>query len=145
MDGTLSLLEWLRDKRLAVGRLRGVLHLTLGRRITDEAGTLICEGVTWRQLAQLLKRAKYEPELISELDLDPELLAIKEREAFWYRTIALARVDSAEARKDADEIAQKLKAFGYVVGPAPGLPSKVKAKEPEAPEPKKTRSKPKKK
>lgn len=124
MDGTLRLLELVRDKKLASGSLRGLFHIAIGRTVSAD-GIVIAGGVTWRELAVLLKDAKFDKELVRELGADPDALAPKDREKMWYHAIGLAKVDSAEARTQADKLAVALKAHGLVVGVAPGGPSKL--------------------
>lgn len=125
MEGTLRLLELVRDKKLAAGALRGLFHIAIGRTVTAADGTVVSGGVTWRALATLLKDAKFDKELVRELGADPDVLAPKDREKMWYHAIGLAKVDSSEARTQADKLAVALKALGYTVGPAPGGPSKL--------------------
>lgn len=124
MQGTLRLLEVVRDQKLAAGSLRGLFHIAIGRTVTAADGA-VAAGVTWRELAALLKDAKYDKELVRELGADPDVLAPKDREKMWYHAIGLAKVDSAEARAQADKLAAALKAHGFAVGPAPGGPSKL--------------------
>lgn len=124
MEGTLRLLEVVRDKKLAAGSLRGLFHIAIGRTVTAPDGAASA-GVTWRELSVLLKDAKYDKELVRELGADPDALAPKDREKMWYHAIGLAKVDSAEARTQADKLAAALKPLGFVVGPAPGGPSKL--------------------
>ncbi len=125
MNGLLRVLELVRDKKLAAGSLRGLFHVCIGRTVTEPNGTLISAGVTWRELAALLMQAKYDTELVRELGADPHALAPKDREKLWYQAVGLAKVDSAEARAQAEKLAEKLKNYGFVVGPAPGGPSKL--------------------
>jgi hypothetical protein len=125
MDGTLRLLELVRDKKLAVGTLRGLFHIAIGRTVATADGVVVASGVTWRELAVLLKDAKFDKELVRELGADPDALAPKDREKMWYHAIGLAKVDSADARTQADRLAAALKAHGLVVGAAPGGPSKL--------------------
>lgn len=125
MEGTLRLLEMVRDKKLAVGALRGLFHIAIGRTVTAPDGRVVSGGVTWRILATLLKDAKFDKELVRELGVDPDLLAPKDREKMWYHAIGLAKVDTAEARTQADKLSVALKSLGYLVGPAPGGPSKL--------------------
>lgn len=125
MQGTLRLLELVRDKKLAAGSLRGLFHIAIGRTVTTSDGAMASAGVTWRELAALLKDAKYDRELVRELGADPDALAPKDREKMWYQAIALAKVDSAEARAQADRLAAALKPHGFIVAPAPGGPSKL--------------------
>jgi hypothetical protein len=124
MEGTLRLLEVVRDKKLAAGSLRGLFHIAIGRTVATPDGT-VSAGVTWRELAVLLKDTKFDKELVRELGADPDALAPKDREKMWYHAIGLAKVDSAEARTQADKLAAALKPLGFVVGPAPGGPSKL--------------------
>lgn len=119
MEGTRQVLELLRDHNLVAGSLRGVFHLVIGRRISDPNGRLVAEGVTWRLLAALLKEMKFDRELVRELGVDPDTLAPKDREKFWYNAIALAKVDGDEARKQADALTTALKPLGLIVGPSP--------------------------
>ena len=125
MEGTLRLLEVVREKKLAGGALRGLFHIAIGRHVTTPDGTVVSGGATWRELAVLLKDAKYDKELVKELGADPDLLAPKDREKMWYHAIGLAKVDSAEARTQAEKLAAALRPLGLIVGPAPGGPSKL--------------------
>lgn len=125
MEGTLRLLEVARDKKLTAGSLRGLFHIAIGRTVLAADGTVVSAGVTWRELATLLKDAKYDKELVREFGADPDALAPKDREKMWYQAISLAKVDSAEARMQADKLAAALKPLGLFVSPSPGGPSKL--------------------
>jgi hypothetical protein len=125
MEGTLRLLEVVRDKKLAAGSLRGLFHIAIGRTVLAADGTVESAGVTWRELATLLKDAKYDKELVREFGAEPDALAPKDREKMWYQAIGLAKVDSAEARTQADRLAAALKPLGLIVSPSPGGPSKL--------------------
>ena len=142
MDGLQRLLDAVRDNGLAAGHLRGVLHIAIGRKLTDTAGVAVSAGVTWRELAERLKLAKFDPALGLEVGADPDVIAPRDRQRFWYAVIALAHPDSAEAVRQAEALAAPLRRLGFVVGPPPaGLP-------PAAPTPPKaaeTVKKPKKK
>lgn len=145
MDGTRELLEAVRDHGLAAGRFRGVLHIAIGRRVTRPDGTVVSAGVTWRELAALLKLARYDKELVRELGADPEVLAPRDRQRFWYSAIALGRVDAPEALAQAEQLVEPLKELGFVVGPVPGVAAPPKKKEPppakDKPEAKKRKKK----
>lgn len=134
MDGTRELLEAVRDHGLAAGHFRGVLHLAIGRRVTRPDGTVVSTGVTWRELAGLLKLLRYDKDLVRELGTDPEALAPRDRQRFWYSAIALAKPDSTEALAEAEQLVGPLKEHGFVVGPTPGAPPPPKKKEPPAKE-----------
>lgn len=134
MDGIRELLSAARDNGLAAAYLRGLLHVAIGRKITRPDGSLVSIGLTWRALALELKNLRFDQELVRELGLDPEALATRDRERFWYSAIASARVDSAEAVAAADLLVPKLKAIGFIVGPPPATlvaapPPKAKAPE----------------
>src|SRR5262249_6242643 len=120
MDGIRELLSAVRDAGLAAGNFRGLLHIALGRKITRPDGTTPTVGVTWRALATELKNLRFDTELVREFGADPDALAARDRERFWYSAIALARVDSPEAVADAEKLAPKLRPLGFIVGPAPG-------------------------
>lgn len=152
MEGTRTLLELILAHGLAEGRLRGVFHVAIGRRVTAEDGTVLATGVTWRELAALLKDMKYDKEWVRAFAADPESIAPRDKEKFWYHAVALAKVDSVEARAEADQLAILLRPLGWIVGPPPGPPpaargpsSKSPPPDPAAPVKKKPKPKPKKK
>ena len=120
MDSLRELLDAVRERNLVQGRFRGLLHILVGRRITRRDGTLVSAGMTWRDLAALLKRLRWDREAVRELGIDPAALAPRDRERFWYIAIARAGIDSPEAVAAADELVQPLEELGFVVGPAPG-------------------------
>ncbi len=124
MDGLIPFLEMVRDRKLAAGRLRGFLHICIGRRVTKTDGTLVSAGVTWRELSVLLKDAKFDKDLASQVGADPDALSPRDRQRFWYSVIALARPDSFEARTEAEALVGVLKTAGYQVGPAPTVSGK---------------------
>lgn len=140
MDGLRKMLEAVQDAGLATGHLRGLFHVCIGRKITAANGTVVSNGVTWRELANLLKIARYDPELVREVGADPEELSPRDRQRYWYGAIALARPDSADAVADGQRLAALLEPLGYQVGPPPpGLPapSAAPAAEPKKPAAKK--------
>jgi hypothetical protein len=142
MDGTRELLEAIRDHGLASGRFRGVLHVAIGRKVTRPDGAVVSAGVTWRELAGLLKLLRYDKELVRELGADPEALAPRDRQRFWYSAIALGRVDSPEAVAEAEQLAGPLKDLGFVIGSLPGAAAaKKKDAAKDRPEPKKRKKK----
>jgi len=121
MDGTRRFLEVVLAQNLMVGNLRGVFHIAIGRKLTAPDGTVISVGVTWRELSILCKSLKLDTELVQELGADPDTLSPKDREKFWYFAVAHAKVNSAEARDQADTLVAPLKKLGIIVGPAPGV------------------------
>lgn len=120
MDGIRDLLSAARDAGLAAGHFRGLLHIAIGRRVARADGATLSAGLTWRELAAELKHLRFDTELVRELGANPEALATRDRERFWYSAIALAKVDSREAVQEADRLIPRLAALGYTVGPAPG-------------------------
>jgi hypothetical protein len=119
MDGIRELLETARTHGLVDGHLRGLLHIAIGRRVSRTDGTLLSTGLTWRELASLLKQLRFDKELVRELGAEPEELAPRDRNRFWYSAIALARVDAPEAVAEAEAILPRLKEAGFVIGPNP--------------------------
>jgi hypothetical protein len=118
MEGIREVLEAARDRGLAVGRFRGLLHIAIGRRISKD-GKPVSAGLTWRELAPILKDLRYDRELAREFGADPDTLAPRDRERFWYSAISMAHVDSPEATAEAESLIPELKKLGYVVGPNP--------------------------
>jgi hypothetical protein len=124
MDDIREFLEAVRQHDLALGHLRGLLHVSIGRTIARPDGTVLSTGSTWRELANLLKQLRFDKDLVRELGADPEALSPRDRQRFWYAAITLAKVDSAEARAEADRLARRVADLGFVIGPAPsGAPS----------------------
>lgn len=133
MDGITAFLEVVRSAGLAVGHFRGLLHVVIGRRLTKTDGTLVSRGITWRELAALLKTLRFDRDLVREFGADPDALAPRDRERFWYAAIAQARVDSREAVDEADRLVAPLKTLGYVVGPPPTVLPPAAPPPPETP------------
>lgn len=137
MEGVRDLLEAARTNGLVAGRFRGLLHVAIGRTITKPDGAKVSAGLTWREVASLLKAIRFDPEFGREAGADPDTLSPRDRERYWYAVIALARVDGAEALAEAEQLVAPLKALGYVVGPPPSgvaPPAKPKPKSPPAQE-----------
>jgi hypothetical protein len=145
MDGIREFLSAVRDAGLAAGNFRGLLHIAIGRRITRADGSSLSAGVTWRTLAAELKHLRFDTELVRELGTDPDSLAARDRERFWYSAIALARVDTPDAVAEADRLAPKLKPLGFLVGRAPSAAVAAPLKAKTEPKPKEKEEKPAKK
>lgn len=120
MEGAREFLEQMRQHQLVKGYLRGLLHALIGRMISRADGTVLSKGLTWRQLAELLKLIRWDRELVRELGLNPDELPPRDRQRFWYVAITAAQVDSADASAAADRLARKAAAIGYVISPAKG-------------------------
>jgi hypothetical protein len=144
MEGVQQLLEAARENGLVAGHFRGLLHIAIGRTVTRPDGTVIATGLTWRELSVVLRQMRFDRELVREFGADPDTLAPRDRERFWYSAIAHARVDSREAVADAEKLIGRLKDLGFVVGslPGSGATSRTPAPQPRAtpPEPKEERS-----
>ncbi len=119
MDPVATFLEGLSKKGLARGHLLGLFNVLIGRRITGKDGALVTPGLTWRELAGLLKRLRWDPEQVRELGLEPSELPPRDRQRYWYTAITRARVDSAAATAAGDRFAEVLRKQGYDIGPAP--------------------------
>ncbi len=97
----------------------GLLNVLIGRPIEKADGTPVSDGLTWRQLAVLFKKQSWNQDWVRELGLDPSELATRDRERFWFAAIKRARVDSPEAFRAGDRMANTLKKAGYIVGRGP--------------------------
>jgi hypothetical protein len=117
-----ALNEFLNDqhrKGTARGYFLGLLHILVGRRLELPDGTLLSNGLTWRELAALLKKVHWPREAVQELGLKEDDLPPRDRVRYWYSAIAQARVDSDKARQEGDLFAERLREAGFHVGPAP--------------------------
>jgi hypothetical protein len=119
MDGLRELLMELRHRGHAHGIFRGLLNLFIGRRIETQSGQVLSNGLTWRELAELLKRVRWEKSAANELGLDPSTLPPRDRERYWYLAIARGDIDSEEATRQGNQLAETLRSMGYKIGPAP--------------------------
>ena len=119
MDGQRKFLDFLRREGLAEGNFLGLLNVLIGRRIEDSSGNLIANGLTWREVAQLLKKVRWPREAVLELGLNPSQLPPRHRERYWYTAISLARVDSPQATRAGDFLARLLETAGYHISRAP--------------------------
>lgn len=119
MDSLRELLEAIRERGAAAGRFRGLLHVLVGRTIRRADGAAVASGMTWRELAALLKKARWDREAVRELGLTPKDLPPRDREKFWYAAIARAGLATPEALAEAAALTAGLAALGYEVGPPP--------------------------
>jgi hypothetical protein len=124
MDRLRELLETIGKQGLARSRLRGLLHVLIGRRITTAQGDVVSAGLTWRELAALLKRLRWPTETVADLGLDEAALPVRDRERFWYAAIGRADVGSSAASEEGDALVEPLRQAGYIIGPAPGAAPK---------------------
>ena len=119
MDRLRELLDVVAERGLGTGNFLGLLHVLIGRKIALDDGTAISAGLTWRDVASLLKKLRWDREAVRELGLDPESLPPRDRERYWYLAITRARVDSPAAIAAGNRMAEALQAAGYVIGPPP--------------------------
>ncbi|MCI0702516.1 MAG: hypothetical protein L0241_15645 [Planctomycetia bacterium] len=135
MDGIRELLEAARANGLVTGRFRGLLHIAIGRTVTKTDGSKLSSGLTWRELATLLKTLRFDPELGRELGADPDTLSPRDRERYWYAVIAMAKVDSPEALAEAEKLVAPLKDLGFVIAPPPSGIAPTQTPAPAKPKP----------
>jgi hypothetical protein len=119
MDELHEFLNTVDSSGLARGNLLGLLHVLIGRRIRRSDGTPVSAGLTWREAAGQLKRARWQRESVTEIGLDPAELPPRDRERFWYAAISRAGVDSSKAVAAGDRLVRGLHDVGYDVGPGP--------------------------
>jgi hypothetical protein len=119
MDGLHAFLKALKNSDHAKGNFLGMLHVLVGRRISDSYGNVISHGLTWRETAERLKKARWDREAVRELGLDPATLPPRQRDRFWYAAISQAQLSSDTAILAGDRLAKAMQAAGYVIGPAP--------------------------
>ena len=101
------------------GNFQGLLHVLIGRRISTADGTEVSRGMSWRDLASLLKRVRWDRDAVRQLGLDPESLSPRDRQRFWYQAITQAGVDAPAASAAGNRLAEAMQSAGYVIGPAP--------------------------
>jgi hypothetical protein len=119
MDRLREFLTMLKEQGQARGNFLGLLHVLIGRRLVAADGTVVSEGLPWREAAALLKRVRWDRETVRELGIDPKTLPPRDRQRYWYQAIAQAGVDSAAASEAGDRLAGVLRAAGFTVGAAP--------------------------
>src|SRR4051794_18657779 len=96
MDAVQALLEEVAESGLAQGHWLGLLNVLIGRKVT-KAGVVVGNGMTYRELAAQLKKARWERDAVREVGLNPDDLSPRDRQQFWYSAIARAGVDGAAA------------------------------------------------
>lgn len=119
MDRLSQFLIDMRKSALLPGQFRGLLNVLIGRRIEAADGTTISTGQTWRAVAAMLKKHRFDKKLALELGLSLADLPPRQRERFWYLAISHGQVDSIAARAQGDQLIAPAKAMGYAIGPAP--------------------------
>ena len=119
MDALSTLLEKLKKGAKSRGQLLGLFNVLVGRKITAKDGSVVSNGLTWRELAGLLKKLRWDTDQVAELGLVADDLPPRDRQRFWYTAILRAHVDSADAAKAGDKFAELLRKQGYEVGAPP--------------------------
>ncbi len=119
MDARLELLTRIKQERWAQGNLLGLLNVLIGRRLETADGKLVSNGITWRELAALLKKVRWDKNAALDLPLQDVTLPPREREKYWYAAIAHAGVGSEAATCAGDRLATTLRRNGFVVSESP--------------------------
>jgi hypothetical protein len=119
MDRVRQFLEEVKQGDLARGNFLGLLNVLIGRRLARKDGTVLSEGITWRDMAAHLKKARWDKQAVKELGLVPEALPPRDRLRYWYGAIVQASVDSPRATQAGNEMAAVLERLGYRVGHPP--------------------------
>ena len=120
MDALSKLLDELKDGGQTQGNFLGFLHVLIGRTIKHHKdGEIVSKGMSWRDLAQCLKKIRWDPEVVREIGLEPEDLPPRDRLRFWYGAVAHAKVVSSAAVKAGDRFADVLRGMGYDVSATP--------------------------
>jgi len=119
MEAVQLLLEEIRKKGWVRGQWLGLLNILIGRQIT-KAGVVVSNGLTWRELAAILKKTRWDKEVVREVGLDPDQLPPRDRQQFWYSAIIRSGVDGSAAMAAGDKLARTLTKLGYQIGPGPG-------------------------
>jgi len=119
MDPLREFLKAIHEQGVAQGNFLGLLHVLIGRRITLPDGTTVSAGLSWRELAALLKKVRWDRESVRELGFDPASLPPRDRQRYWYTAITQAKVNSPAALAAAEKLRTAAIALGYNVGPAP--------------------------
>ncbi|HYV35392.1 MAG TPA: hypothetical protein VE988_06795 [Gemmataceae bacterium] len=115
MDALRGLLEDMKRSELDHGHLLGLFHLLIGRRLATAEGAQVSSGLTWREMAKLLQKARWPKDAVRELGLEPVALPPRDRQQYWYLAITLAGVDGDEAKLAGDRLAALLEPLGYRV------------------------------
>ena len=120
MEPLRKFLNAVRHHGTAHGHLLGLLHILIGRRVTRSDGTPISGGMTWRELAALLKQLRWDRDTVRELQLDPAGLPPRDREHSGTRPSPTPAWLPPRPKRRATVLSDLSRRLGYVVGPAPG-------------------------
>jgi hypothetical protein len=103
----------------ARGNFLGLLNVLIGRHIEKTDHTSVSTGLTWRQLAAILKKLSWDKDWVRELGFEPSEISTRDRGQFWFAAIKRAGVDSPQAFQAGDRMAGILNKVGYIVGQTP--------------------------
>jgi len=115
MEAIRSLLSHVRTTGIAPGHFPGLLHVLIGRTITQMNGEVVSRGVTWRECAALLKNARIDPDLVRSLGQDLADLPPRDREKYWYIALTRFPVGGEAARSSAVAMGPWLSKAGLLV------------------------------
>lgn len=116
MDQLIAFLEAVRAGGWAAGKFRGLLWVLVGMPVRLPDGEPISTGLSFRQLATLLRAARWDIEAVREFGLDPAALPPRDREKAWFAAITRAGLATDEAKAEGEQMAKVLRAQGYGVG-----------------------------
>jgi hypothetical protein len=120
MDRLREFLNAVKGRAAARRNFLGLAHVLIGRRVTLADGTPVSSGLTWRELAALLKKVRWDKEAVRDVGLDPADLPPRDRQRYWYNAIAHSQVDSPKAIAAGERLIEAVRPLGYVIGEAPG-------------------------
>jgi hypothetical protein len=116
----------------ARGNFLGLLNVLIGRHIEKADHTAVSTGLTWRQLAAILKKVSWDKDWVRELGFEPSEISTRDRGHFWFAAIKRAEVDSPQASLAGNRMAGVLNKAGYIVSrtrhshsPSPGTEGNV--------------------
>lgn len=113
MDALDNFLLALKEGSITKGRILGLIRLLVAYKIYDKNGDPVTLGVTFRTLAEKLKKARWETSEIDALGINPKELPQRDRYRFWYVALVRSKVNDPVAIKEADELANKIMNIGY--------------------------------
>lgn len=113
MDALDIFLASIKAKSLHLGRFLGLLHLLVAYKITDEADQPVSQGLTFRELSERFKKARWNPEDIETLGLNAKDLPQRDRLRFWYVVLVRSGVTSSKAAVEAETLAKAIRKIGY--------------------------------
>ena len=93
----------------------GFLHVLISGALVDDMGGRPFPGQSWRDLASVLKKVRWDPTMVRQMGIDPAVLPPRDRERFWYQAICMAKIDSLDAKRSAVKLKGWLDKFGYKV------------------------------